>query len=444
MNFESNPLENIREKISKQRKIIKEMQSFINERKNSDTNEERDLINSQLDSLQESLKKSSKEIISNLEKINVPRTIERVLAKKPEKIIPHKSKDVDEKKPIKEEEKQPVLKKTGKLKASPLEKIVLKRIKKKKEEKTTEKKEKTPSKYIKISSKVFHNFSMSLINKGKFKELRRDLVKSNLEYVPAAYLSALFFSTTLSAIIAFFLVIFFIFFNLSPLFPFVVSAESGVAERLLTFFWLILILPSATFIMGYFFPTMERKSLESQINRELPFATIHMSSISGSMVDPSKIFQIIISTGEYPNLKKEFTKLQNEINIYGYDIVTSLKNRAMNSPSRKLSDLFNGLATTITSGGNLPEFFEKRAQSLLFDYKIFMEKQTKASETFMDIYISVVIAAPMVLMLLLMMMRISGLGIALSPLMITLLVILTVTVINIFFLTFLHLKQPNT
>ncbi|MEK6819917.1 MAG: hypothetical protein AABY03_01825, partial [Nanoarchaeota archaeon] len=71
------------------------------------------------------------------------------------------------------------------------------------------------------------------------------------------------------------------------------------------------------------------------------------------------------------------------------------------------------------------------------------EKSTKAAETFMDIYISVVIAAPMILMLLLMMMRISGLGIPLSTGAITLMMILGVVGINMVFLIFLQIKQPN-
>jgi flagellar protein FlaJ len=187
---------------------------------------------------------------------------------------------------------------------------------------------------------------------------------------------------------------------------------------------------------------MERKSLENKLDAELPFATIHMSSISSSLVEPSKIFSIIVATKEYPNLSKEFIKLLNDINIYGYDLVTALRNRSFNSPSKKLAELFSGLSTTITSGGHLPDFFEKRSQTLLFEYRLEREKQSKAAETFMDIYISVVIAAPMILMLLLMMMRISGLGLSLSTGMITIIMVLGVTLINILFLTFLHLKTP--
>ena len=137
-------------------------------------------------------------------------------------------------------------------------------------------------------------------------------------------------------------------------------------------------------------------------------------------------------------------KIINEINVYGMDFVSALRNVASNSPSLRLTELLNGIATTINSGGSLPDFFEKRSQSLLFEYRIEREKNTKSAETFMDIYISVVIAAPMILMLLLIMMRVSGLGVSMSTSMITLMMVMGVTTVNILFLTFLQLKQPQT
>jgi flagellar protein FlaJ len=328
------------------------------------------------------------------------------------------------------------------LKLASLEKLALKRMKKK-EKKVAKKKEKKASEYAKVSSSFFYNLSMSLINKGKFKKLKRDLVRANMELVPANYISIIFFTTLLSVFAGILITAFFLFFNITAIPPFIARVEESIGIRALKVFWILLVVPVGTFIFTYLYPSLEKKSLESKINQELPFAVIHMSAISSSMIEPSKIFSIIITTKEYPNLEKEFIKLQNEINIYGYDLVTALRNRSFNSPSKKLSELFNGLATTITSGGKLPDFFEKRSQTLLFEHRLDKEKQSKTAETFMDIYISVVIAAPMILMLLLMMMRISGLGISLSPAMITLVMILGVTMINIFFLTFLHLKQPE-
>ena len=225
--------------------------------------------------------------------------------------------------------------------------------------------------------------------------------------------------------------------------PMITRATEEFGARLLKTFWLIFVVPLGTFFIMFFYPSLEKKATETGINQELPFATIHMSAISGSMIDPTKIFSIIISTNEYPFLEKEFTKLLNDINVYGHNLDGALRDVASKTASKKLAELFNGLAVTITSGGDLANFFEKRAESLLFEHKIEREKHTKSAETFMDIYISVVIAAPMIFMLLLLMMKISGFGINLSIGMITLLMVLGVSFINIVFLMFLHIKQPS-
>jgi hypothetical protein len=429
-------IEKIRQNILQEKKIISELNSLFTYFKNTRDPGEKRMISMQIENLKKPLQKTGQEIIDSAEKLSLSKPLQQVqktvlpvqvVQKTPKGTYP-RSKTV--KRAIK------------KSKPDSLEKLTLKRIKKK-EEKIIKKKEKKPSKYVKTASRFFYKTSMSFLKKRFFEKLSRDLIKSNINLVPANYVSIIFFSTVVAAIVSFLIVLFFLFFSLSAAPPFITMVEENIGIRFLKIFWILFLLPAATFIFAYSYPSLEKKSLEGKINRELPFAAIHMSSISGSMIEPSKIFNIIIATKEYPNLEKEFIKLQNEINIYGYDLVTALRNRSYNSPSRKLADLFNGLATTITSGGNLPEFFEKRSQSLLFDHRLEMERQMKTAETFMDIYISVVIAAPMVLMLVLMMMRISGLGISLSPFMISFVMIMVVSLVNIFFLTFLHIRQPK-
>ncbi len=443
-------LEKIGEEISQQKKIVLEIQNLISYSKSTKKSEEKNMISSQIESLEKLLNKNAKKILDNTEKIFITKPLAQPLPDTSSQPLqldsPQKSVSSSQtipKKLIQSGNLQTESKeREKKLKLGPLEKLTLKRMRKK-EIKAVKVKERKASRYVKASSNLFYDYSMSLLKKGVFRELKRDLVKSNIKFVPAAYISVIFFTTLISAIIGFFISIFFLFFNLSAAPPFITVIGESILERLPKVIWILFFLPAVTFLFTHFYPSMERKSLGNRIDQELPFATIHMSSISSSMIEPSKIFNIITSTKEYPALEKEFIKIQNEINVYGYDLVTALRNRAFNSPSRKLTDLFNGLATTITSGGNLPEFFEKRSQSLLFEYRLEMEKQSKTSETFMDMYISIVIAAPMVLMLLLMMMRISGLGISLSPFMISLIMILSVAIINIIFLAFLHIKQPR-
>jgi flagellar protein FlaJ len=114
------------------------------------------------------------------------------------------------------------------------------------------------------------------------------------------------------------------------------------------------------------------------------------------------------------------------------------------SPSDRLSQLFDGISTTITSGGELTTFLDKHSESLLFDYRLEREKYTHVAETFMNIYISVVIAAPMIMLMLFILMSLTSLGVGfLGPAAIGVLTVLVIVLLNIGFIVFLNMKQPK-
>src|SRR3989339_726169 len=417
-----NDFSSMKEDIKTQKKIVKEINSIFKDMKNLKDKTEKTMALSQVEELKKSLKLVNQKFPVHLNNINFvqPLKLSKVDLGISSKIGGdfsefdeaqfNKIKDLNNITPVKlEEEKQKVTLKSRQNKLSrgdlkklhegitDLEKASLKNLLNKKKD-VVVKMEKTPSKYVKFANSLFVKRAKVMEKNDFFKTLKLDLIRANLEFLPMSYISVMLLTTMIAFFIGIFLFVFFLFFNIGP------------------------------DLLMYVYPSLEKSSIETGINRELPFATIHMSAIAGSMVDPSKIFQIMLTTKNYPFLEKEFTKIINEVTVYGHDLVSALRNAAYHSPSAKLSELFNGLATTITSGGDLTIFFEKRSQTLLFDYRLDREKQTKSAETFMDIYISVVIAAPMILMLLLMMMKISGLG---------------VSVVNVGFLTFLHLKQSN-
>lgn len=431
-------INNLKENISNQKKISQEIKSLYEQLKKVKTSEEKNMIDSQIKALEKKLSNINKGNINLLEKSNMAKPL-----KKPQQKAPYSSSPTQNKQSSKDVKDLSKLKRISKEEKilGDLEKHTLSRLKKK-EKKVVQKKKPKLNPYVQMANTMFSSYSRSALKKGKFKSVEKGIIKAKLNLIPASYISVLILSSIVSVFVSFIIYLFFLFFSVQAGFPMIVPAEGSIALRALKLIWIIFFFPAGTFLMMYLYPSLEEKSSEMKINQELPFATINMAAISGSMIDPSRIFEILISTDEYPYLKKEFTRLLNQINIYGYDLITAMKNVATNSPSKKLAELLNGLATTISSGGDLPNFFEKRAESLLFDYKIEMEKYTKSAETFMDIYISVVIAAPMILMLLLIMMKISGLGLSLSTGAITLMTVMGVFLINIIFLTFLHLKQP--
>ncbi len=454
MSLNAEEFQKLKEIVFKEKKICKEITALGEYMKHADVAEQR-IIDSQIALLQQSLKKTNEEIPSILERINLLRvpgssgfnakeSLDTIKQDFTETAKRMEEKAALEKNLVNLEESNPNTEKKGyalkELRPVGLEKLTIKRIKKK-EKKVEEKKEQKASLYVKTANKMFGKLSEKMISEKTFMTMERDLVKANLQFTARGYISTIFLSTLIAVGVGFLIALFFFFFSITAELPLLIKATGDIASKMLRSILIIVLAPALTFVFMYTYPSLERSATETRIDEELPFATIHMSAISGSMIDPSKIFSIMVITHEYPYLEKEFNKLMNEINLYGYDLVSALRNSSYNSPSKKLSELFNGLATTINSGGNLPDFFDKRSQTLLFENRLEQEKKTKSAETFMDMYISLVIAAPMILMILLMMMKISGLGISMSTKMITIVMVSAVTIINIIFLGFLHLKR---
>jgi flagellar protein FlaJ len=285
--------------------------------------------------------------------------------------------------------------------------------------------------YIKLGNQLFFDYARKLTKEGGFKDLNRSLRKANIEILLESYISLIFLTTLLAGIFGFVGAgLFFYMYN------------GIMITKVLISLAIIVGLPSATYAILYFYPPTEKDSLEKKIDQELPFAVIHMSAISGAGIEPSNIFKIIGLSKEYPNLAKEIRKVLNQINIYGYDLVTALNNVSRNTPSAKLAELYLGLSTNISSGGSLKTFFEKRAETLLLNYRLEREEFTKTAETFMDIYITVVIAAPMILLLIFILLSVGDFNIGVTPQVGTIILILLVGLVNVIFLGIIHLKQP--
>ncbi len=296
--------------------------------------------------------------------------------------------------------------------------------------------------YVKVSNLFFLNLSRKIVNSGSLRFLTDDIKKSNLNILTESYLAVTLFSTLVAFFTSLTLTLFILFFNISSTAPFITLFQGGYFSRLIMIFWIPIFAVISTLLAFYFYPTLERDSLAKKIELELPFAVMYMNTISGIGVEPSKIFTAMGTSKEYPFIRREIGKILNQINVYGYDLVTTLNNASRNTPSVKFSSLLSGIATTLSSGGDLKDFFQNRTETLLLTYRIEREQYTKMAETFMDIYISVVIAAPMILLLLMIMLSGSKVIANFDPFQMTSIIIGIVGIVNILFIGFLHFKQP--
>lgn len=276
---------------------------------------------------------------------------------------------------------------------------------------------------IPFSERVFFNFANR--NEHLFRGIKEDLEKANIETLYQNYISKAIFYTFLTSFLA-------------------------IGASLLTFYFtknlfsfLILLIPIIVGIGFYIVPSLEAKNLSRKIDEELPFAVIYMAAIAQSNIEPVRMFRLLANSKEYPAFAFEVRKILKQVEFFGYNLADVLKDYSLKTKNEKLRELFSGIAINIIGGGSLKDFLEKKATNLLVEYRLERQSYNALAGTFLDVYISVLIVSPLLLIIVLVIMINSGFKIPMGVSTATFLFIVIIVLLNIIFLLFLEIKQPK-
>jgi flagellar protein FlaJ len=202
---------------------------------------------------------------------------------------------------------------------------------------------------------------------------------------------------------------------------------------------------SFTFLIMYMYPSQRYKSARKSIDNNLPFALIHMDSISSSGIPIEFMFDLIGRLKEYGEVSRQARLVVRNIKTFGMSSVSAINSVAEITPSPAFKQVLTGISSTISKGGNLSGFLKEMSNKSLFDYRIEREKHVKTLATYADIYTSVMIAAPLMMLAVLVMMNVIGgdvFGLTI-PDAIGLMTYVMVPLMNIGFLAFLQMKSPS-
>lgn len=246
----------------------------------------------------------------------------------------------------------------------------------------------TPKDEAVLANKYAKKYADQLIREHPswFEMLFTQYKKVNMQYLSRSYVSMIIFYSVCSIPAAFIFMLFMKFF-FSSLF-----SVSWAIVILLTF-----LLPVIVLIGAYFYPGSLIEDRAKNIRNELPFALIHMSAVAGSGAHPISIFELLVESDDYPELKKEIRKVLNYVNLFGYNLSTALRNTAATTPSNELKELLNGMVSTIETGGDLKSYLKSKAETALNGYRMDRKKKVEALGTYSEIYTSILIASPLLM-----------------------------------------------
>jgi hypothetical protein len=234
----------IKENVSREKNIAGEFNYFLNSLERAESEQEKKMIENQIEKLKSSIKKINDELLKNLEEVSLSIPLTETVKTKE---LPKKENQTDK------------LKINSKEKLSEFDREILKRMKREKNKKIVKTEKKTGD-FRKMANKLFSNLAMSMIKQKKFRIVGRDLIKANIDTPFVSYVSSMFLGTIIALVISFFIFIFFIFFDLSPTFPIITRVTENFGIRLLKIFWIPIVIPLGTFLFMYLYPSLEKKS----------------------------------------------------------------------------------------------------------------------------------------------------------------------------------------
>ncbi len=267
-----------------------------------------------------------------------------------------------------------------------------------------------------------------------FKRLYHAVRHSNIKILVNTYINIMFFITFLSGMLSI------------PFFTVIFAFHGDAVALVIGKTLLYSMLTSAlAFSLAYYYPFEKAKSRRRSINTNLPFAIDHMSSVIASGVSPSTMFKLISTSSEYGEISVELEKVTHYVDFFGYDILTALKAVALITPSESFKEFLDGFVATIETGGDLKEYLAQRSGEALLNYRLERQKYVESLSTYSDIYTGVLIAAPLFFVTALSLVSVIGgnLGGMSITTLITVGTYIAIPILNVLFLVFLEINQPE-
>ena len=217
-------------------------------------------------------------------------------------------------------------------------------------------------------------------------KLEESLRKSKMPYSPVQYMSMV----TLFAL----------------LFGFIGMIALGVAYYFigtLALFGVPVVVIGAliVYLLGTSIPSSAINKRRKNIDTRLPMALAYIATMASAEVPVETIMYELGKSPQYGEIAKEARAISASSRLFGNDIVTALREEAKYSPSLKFAEFLSGITATVTSGGNLKDYFTMKAKQFQSELSTLIKQNSESVGVLAESYVTVGVAFPLMMIVIL-------------------------------------------
>jgi archaeal flagellar protein FlaJ len=162
----------------------------------------------------------------------------------------------------------------------------------------------------------------------------------------------------------------------------------------------LLIFGGITYAIFIMYPGVEAGNRRRNIDASLPYAINYVTSMSTAGITPAEVFRLLGDSPIYGESSVESRYIAREIDIFGRDLIDALRLVSSSTPSKRMKEFLQGAMASISSGGNLTDYFRTKADQYALEnrqtQKLFLDTLALIAES----YVTAMVAGTLFLIIL--------------------------------------------
>jgi archaeal flagellar protein FlaJ len=305
----------------------------------------------------------------------------------------------------------------------------------------------------------FERFCFNLLGmkmkarREQYSQLRNDLISARLKTAFEVYVSTAIVSSVLVGLLSAVVLGFFTWLlklpNLIkykgavPASFLFLSQHSLIIGTVFVIIFSLLVFGGMTYAVFLVYPSVLAGNRRRNIDATLPYAINYITSMSTAGITPAEIFRLLGDSPIYGESSVEARYIAREIDIFGRDLIDALRIVSASTPSRRMKEFLQGSMASISSGGNLTDYFRNKANQYALEnrqtQKMFLDTLALISES----YVTAMVAGTLFLIIIQSIMSVLGGGNS-SPMFLYIIIYMMIPFGTMMFIIMISSMTPET
>ncbi len=204
--------------------------------------------------------------------------------------------------------------------------------------------------------------------------------------------------------------------------------------------FLSIVLGGIVYVIFLLYPAFKAGERKGDIDRNLPYAVTFMYALSNGGMNIVEIFRSLAECKDtYGEVANEVDTIVRDMEYFGHDLRTALRNTSELTPSAKFQDLTHNLLSVIDSGGDIPKYFKDKSDQYLkeaiIDQKGYLETLGLIAES----YVTAFVAGPLFIIIMGVMMVLMGSG---NDMMLYAIIYAVIPIGSVMFVVMINMLSP--